>query len=97
MTVWAAQQWEATGSVPEAYEPMHAWVNEAFALSYASLLVAMAGFGWAVLRTDLLAPWVGWLSIGWSALWLVGYVFSVGLPAIIVLYPLIYGISLLLS
>lgn len=35
--------------------------------------VAMAGLGWAVLRTDLLESWVGWFSIGWSALWVVGY------------------------
>jgi hypothetical protein len=95
VTVWAAQELAATGSVPDLYEPLHAWTNEVFEIAYASLLMAMAGFGWAVLQTELLAHWVGWISIGWSVLWLLGYLFGVGIPAIIALYPLVYGIALL--
>lgn len=97
VTVWVAEEWAATGDIPELYEPLHAWINSVFEISYLSLLVAMAGFGWGILRTELLAPWIGWLSIGWSALWIVGYVVGVGIPAIIIIYPVIYGLGLLLS
>lgn len=97
VTVWAAQEWATTGAVPDLYQPLWDWVGSVFAIAYVSLLVAMAGFGWGILRADLLAPWVGWVSIGWSVVWIVGYVFSFGLPAIIILYPLIYGIGLLLD
>lgn len=57
----------------------------------------MAGFGWAILRTELLAPWIGWVSIGWSALWIVDDAVGVGIPAIIIIHPVIYGVGLLLS
>lgn len=97
VTVWAAQEWATNGALPDLYQPLLDWVGSVFAIAYLSLLVAMAGFGWGILRADLLAPWVGWVSIGWSAVWIVSYVFGVGLPAIIVLYPLIYGIGLLLA
>lgn len=97
VTVWAAGELAGTGSVPALYEPLHSWVNDVFEIAYVSLLLAMAGFGWAVLQTDLLAAWVGWISIAWSGIWFLGYVFGVGIPAVIALYPLVYGLALLLS
>jgi hypothetical protein len=97
ITVWAAQEWATTGAIPDLYQPLLDWVHGVFAIAYVSLLVAMLGFGWGALRAELLAPWVGWVSIGWSAIWIVGYVFGVGLPAIIIVFPLIYGIGLLLA
>jgi hypothetical protein len=94
VTAWAGQLWSATGSVPELYEALRVWVQSAQPVYVMASLVAMAGFGWAVLQTGLLAPWVGWVSVGWSLLWIVGYP-SVGIPGIIVVYPIIYGIGLL--
>lgn len=97
VTVWAAREWATTGAVPDLYQLLWDWVGSIFAIAYVSLLVAMAGFGWGILRADLLAPWVGWVSIGWSVVWIIGYVFGVGLDAIILLYPLIYGVGLMMA
>lgn len=47
------------------------------------------------LRGELLTPWVGWVSLGWSLLWLVFY-WVVGIPAVILVFPLVFGIGLLL-
>lgn len=95
MTVWAARQWASTGSVPAMYEALHTWINNAGRVGYIALIVAMAGFGWGALRVGLLAPWVNWASIGWSLLWFLAYLVNVGFPAIILFYPLIFGIGLL--
>ena len=74
VTAWSGRQWAATGQVPELYEAPRAWVNgtvqPVYVLAY---LLAMAGFGWAALQAGLPTPWVGWASLGWSLLWLVGY------------------------
>lgn len=96
VTVWAAGEWATNGTVPEMYKPLSEWVNSLFAIAYFSLLLSMVGFGWGVLRAGLLPNWVGWVSIVSSVLWIVGYVFGVGLPAIMLMFPLIYGIGLLL-
>lgn len=96
LTVRAARDFASTGSIPEYYEPLREWVHHAFEIGYVTFFIAMAGFGWGILRTDLLSPWVGWVSAGWSVLWVVGYFFRVGLPIFIVLPPLLYGIGLLL-
>jgi hypothetical protein len=75
MTVatWAAQEAARTGSLPEVYEPLRIWIGGAFRIAYLLHLLAMAGFGWAILRTNLLGSWIGQVIIGWSLLWIVGY------------------------
>ena len=96
VTVWAGQQWARTGSAPEMYEALRTWINGSIQPVYIfAYLAAMAGFSLGILRTRLLAPWVGWLSLGWSIFWIVGYM-VVGIPAVIIMFPLIYGIGLLL-
>ena len=96
VTVWAGQQWARTGSVPEMYEALRTWINGSIQPVYIfAYLAAMAGFSWGILLAGLLAPWVGWLSLGWSIFWIVGYM-VVGIPAVIIVFPLIYGIGLLL-
>lgn len=92
---WAAQEAARTGTIPEIYEPLEAWVSDAFRVAYIAHLVAMAGFGWAILRAGLLAPWVGWAAIGWSILWLAGYPLSIGAPGILFIMPAVIGAALL--
>ena len=96
VTVWAGQQWALTGNVPELYETLRTWINvsiqQVYMLAYLS---AMAGYGWVVLRTGILAPWIGSMSLAWSILWIVFAVVSGTLPAVIIVFPLIYGIGLL--
>ena len=95
ITVWAAEQSPSGGDIHDLFEPLRAWAGFTFEVGYVAFFVAMAGYGWGVLRTGILPPWVGWVSIGWSALWVGGYVFKVGLPAFILFPPLIFGIALL--
>jgi len=95
VTVWAAEQSASSGTVPDLFEPLKAWVGFIFGVAYVGYFVAMAGFGWGVLRAGILPTWVGWASIGWSVLWVGGYVVNVGLPAFILIPPLIFGIALL--
>ena len=96
VTVWAAEQSASSGNVPDLFEPLKAWVGFIFGIAYVGYFVAMAGFGWGVLRAGILPAWVGWATIGWSVLWVGGYVFNVGLPVFIVIPPLIFGIALLM-
>lgn len=96
VSVWAAELWASSGSVPELYKPLETWVGLIFEVAYIGYFVAMAGFGWGVLNTGILPSWVAWLSIGWSAIWVAGYIFHVGLPAFILIPPLIFGVALLI-
>ena len=96
VTVWAAEQSASSGSAPDLFEPLRAWARFIFEIAYVAYFAATAGFGWGVLRTGILPAWVGWVSIGWSVLWIGGYVFNLGLPAFILFPPLIFGITLLL-
>ena len=96
MTLWASRRWARTGSSPEIYEALHVWINNLTRPGYIALIVAMAGFGWGVLRAGIMVPWAAWASIGWSLLWLLAYFVNVGFPAIILFYPLIFGIGLLI-
>jgi uncharacterized membrane protein YGL010W len=97
MTVesWASLETARTGNIPEAYEPLRDWIGSSFRVAYVLHLAAIVGFGWGILRTGLLAPWVGWAAIGWGILWLAGYLVGVGAPAILFIMPAVIGIALL--
>ena len=94
LTVWAGQQWENTGIVPEFYEPLRDWVNRAIQSIYMQFgLLANVGYGWALLRTRLLSSWVAWVIIALSLVALV-----LALPPFALFIPvLILGIALLVS
>ncbi len=93
--LWAAQEMARAGSLPTLYEPLSTWTSSIFRLGYVIHFVAMLGVGWAILRTGLLAPWVGWATIGWSGLWLIGALVGAGAPAVPLLMPAAIGIALL--
>lgn len=99
LTVWAGKQWAETGSVPDIYEPLNAFAQNSF-LWFAEIpwLVAAAGFGWAVIRSGVLPSWIGYVAIGWSAVWLVfPLVFKSDLPAVLIVYPLLFGLGMVFA
>jgi hypothetical protein len=93
---WAAEAAARTGSVPEGYEALRVWVDSAFRLGYRAHLLAVAGFGWAIVRTRLLPPPLGWAAIGVSLLWAMGALGGVGAPGLLFLMPAAIGSALLL-
>lgn len=99
LTVWAGARWSDTGSVPDIYEPLNAFAQNSF-FWYAEIpwLVAAAGFGWAVIRSGVLPVWIGYAAVGWSAIWLIfPLVFKSDLPAVLILYPLIFGFGMVFA
>lgn len=94
---WAAEEAARTGSIPEILEPLKAWINSFFRVASCVHYLAMAGFGWGILRTGLLTPWVGQAAIGWSVLWLIGALVGIGAPAIPLIIPPVIGVALLMQ
>ena len=94
---WAAQEAARTGTVPEVYETLRGWIGSSFQIAYVMHLVALAGFGWGILRARLVAPWVGWVAIGWNIIWLVGYLAGAGAPGILFIMPAVIGVALLVE
>lgn len=92
--IWAAEEAARTGSIPGFYEPLRAWLGS-FGVPYVANLVAVTGFGWAIVRTGFLPPWLGRLTMGWSLLWLLGSLVDVGMPALPLLMPAVIGAALL--
>lgn len=92
---WAAVEAARTGSVPEIYEPLDAWIGASFRVGYITHLTATAVFGWAILRSRLLPSWVGRIVVAWSFIWLLGYVIGAGAPGILFIMPAVIGIELL--
>lgn len=99
LTVWAGEQWAETGSIPDIYEPLNAYAqNSFFWFAEIPWLVAAAGFGWAVIRSGVLPSWIGYVTVGWSAIWLVfPLVFKSDLPGVLILYPLVFGFGMVFA
>lgn len=97
VTAWAVEEWARTGHVPEFYEPLRQWVNGPIQMVYMTFgLSSMAGYGWAILRTGVLARWVGWATIGWSFAWLVVILATQdSLPAVLFVLFLLIGVATL--
>lgn len=96
VTVTAAQEFVATGTMPPYYEPLARW---GFALFFAYALagfLALSAYGGAVLRVGLLPAWAGWGTIAFSLATLVALlVVGDTLPAFHYLPPLVMGLILL--
>ncbi|MDX1469834.1 MAG: hypothetical protein R3258_10890 [Acidimicrobiia bacterium] len=99
ITVWAGERWAETGSVPEVYAPLNDLAQNSFVwFAEVPWLIAAAGFGWAVLRSGLLPSWVGYIAIGWSAVWLsYPVIFKSDLPAVLMIYPILFGVGMLIA
>lgn len=96
ISVHAAQEMVATGTVPPYYEPLAQW---GFALFYVYAVVgflAMAAYGGSLLRVDLLPAWVGWATVVFSmAMLALSLITGDTLPAFHYFPPLLIGIHLL--
>jgi hypothetical protein len=94
---WASQEAVRTGSIPEVYEPLRIWIGSAFRIAYVLHLLGTVGFGWSLLRSGILAPWAGWITVGWGILWLAVYLVGAGLPGILFITPAVIGVALLID
>ncbi len=99
ITVWAGERWAETGTVPEIYEPLHAFAsNSFFWFGEIPYFLAAAGFGWAVIRSGVLPESIGYVAVGWSAFWLsYPLVFRSDLPAVLALFPILFGVGMLIT
>lgn len=92
----------AVGIVAEmSYLHNRDWVYPQIVLHVVLAFLAQAGFGAALLRTELVASWAGWVTIVWNLAWLVVLAAAspgnMYFPALHHVAPLIIGITLLMS
>jgi len=96
ITISAAQEMAATGTVPPYYEPLAQWGFALFSAYAVAGFLALASYGGSLLRTDLLPAWVGWGTIIFSVgLLVLLLVTGDTLPAFHYVPPLLIGIFLL--
>lgn len=97
VTVWAAKQLAQTGSVPELFAPLWRWMYSTVQQIYVyANLLAIAGFGWAIIQTKVLPAWLGWGAIGWGGVWLILFmIVGDNLPLVLLVPPLVIGIAAL--
>lgn len=97
VTINAAQEMAATGSIPSYYEPTAQW---GFGLFYAYAVIgflALAAYAVSVLQTGLLSGWVGWVALVFSLAMLALHLITGDtLPAFHYLPPLLIGIMLMI-
>ncbi len=98
VTVWAAKELSRTGTVPDLFQPLWRWMYSTVQQTYTNLaLFAYAAYGWAILQTGILPAWLGWASIGWTAIWLPLFIYlGDNLPLVLFVPPLLIGITALL-
>ena len=93
VTVWAAAN---AGSAPEFYEPLRRWMNNEVQITYVSIfLVAMFIFSISVLRVGIISSRLGSIALAWS-IFAFPFYLGRGLPVIIFVSPMLFGIGLLL-
>jgi hypothetical protein len=96
VTVSAAQEAVEASAIPGYYQPLRAWVSAFKRIYVGTGMVAMVGYGGAILRTRWLPKWLGWLALGWGAFWLLTLVSGAGFPpGVVYLMPTIIGVVLL--
>ena len=71
---WAAEQTVASGSPPPGFLAMSSWAGQLYVVHMAASYVAFALLGLAVLQSDALPPWIGWLGVAWGSVFLAGFV-----------------------
>ncbi len=93
VTPWAAEQLLASGEIPPAYAPWKAFNGVLFALFSALAYCAVAGLGWAVLRSGVAPAWAGWLFVAWGLS--AGFVVGATVPFIAYVPFVVLGVLLL--
>ena len=98
ITVTAAEETAAEGAVPSYYEPVLRWTNILELIYIVLALISAVCYGWSILQTGALTLWVGWVSIGWSLLWLIVFTLNPeGIPVVALIPPLLIGIVIIVQ
>lgn len=71
---WAAEQMVGTGSPPEGFAAQRAWTSLLYIVHMLASYTAFAVLGAAVVRSQTVDAWSGWLGIGLGAGCLLGFV-----------------------
>ncbi len=98
VTTWAAEKAVLDSAVPKFYEPLRLWFSVYGQCIYVVIgLLAIAIYGWAFLRTELIPDLAGWAAIGWGLLWITVLVaFQITIPGTLLIMALVIGVALLL-
>ena len=97
-TVLAAEETARTSNVPEYYESLQLAAESSLGVYQLLGLLATAGFGWALLQTDILPGWVGWVTLGWGVVWAGVFLkTSDGIPLLPMVMQGVIGVALLLK
>jgi hypothetical protein len=97
-TISAAEEAASTGTVPGWFEPAFMWSNALFAVYMVLAYLAIAAYGRALLRTALVAPWLGKTHVAFGLAGAIGFVVRIPVfdpPLMIHLVPGILGVVLL--
>jgi hypothetical protein len=95
-TPWVARETERTSEIPAIYFPLAQWGWHLFMVYTVLGFTSVGLYGAALLVTGLLAAWIGWLAIGFSALGLVLLAAMRDAPPLLHYFvPLVIGIALL--
>jgi hypothetical protein len=70
---WAAER-AVAGAIPETFPPFDTWAESLYVVHMAASYGSFAILGGAVLTGGVAPVWVGWLGVGWGALFLAGFV-----------------------
>ncbi len=71
---WAAEHTVASGAPPDGFAPLNAWASALYVIQMASAYAAFAVLGAAVLASEDLPRWLGWLGVAWGIGFLAGFV-----------------------
>jgi len=98
VTPWAAREFARTSEVPAFYVPLKQWGETLLCIYTVLAFLSLATYGWGLLQTGLLPAWIGWVSIGWSLLWLAHFALTRDtIPVLHHIIPLLIWIALLVS
>jgi hypothetical protein len=98
VTVAAAKETAATGTIPAWFEPMRSWAGVLFAVYMVLAYLAIAAFGRALLATSLAPRWLGRTHVVFGLVGAAGFLARVPAfipPLMVHLVPGILGLNLL--
>ena len=100
VVVWAARETASQGAIPVGSEAWLLWTEQIVILYMLLAYFSIAAFGGAILNTNFLANWMGWISVvvglaGAASILLRGSGFAI--PLLIHIVPFLIGILLLLK
>ena len=71
---WAAERTVASGSPPPVFTAMNSWAGLLYVVHMIASYVTFVLLGPAVLRSQELPQWTGWLGVAWGSVFLAGFV-----------------------